>query len=426
MRIKGRLSITIVFITTCLCGQELKDPFSKQPNADRPPSVSSRQEAACEVAVSYRDNQLAKDWDRAVSKYDIFNEGRLSVNKLKDEVMNENAWSLTSIPEFALHVKTTCDIIKGVVKMLSPAGNISKLAEKMGTDPGKYDQILQKTLKVIKTGGDIKKLLEEEFGALTWSLVVEVAGPVGAAADLAKNTTENYEKAQKLPGEKVQYKKTIQQQVENLDRQLAKYDATISSLMNDMRAINAVREAIDRECGKSRLSKKNGFDQDEFKKAIAEADQKRKLADPQNKPLDEPKVQSGDSPVVKGGGLDNTSDTETKLTPGEKQRLDLLWEFGQQLSLRRRSDLGYSLGQRYWELESPVFFGSRTKLLEEESFWKFYDAWDDYQKVAGCSDSQGYVVAGEDCAWMRERFRQMIKTHDEYEKIHRARITGVE
>ncbi|SRR5260221_10165203 len=204
------------------------------------PHMVQADDSGCAVLVDYRDTQLVADWSVFLRKRRGVVEAQADVQELKDNLNSSNWWTLSSVPDIALAVKTTANLVQGVVESAVPSAHIVGSLSRSSVSRRVYEGL--------KRGENIRQLVTEEFGELAWSLLAEKAGRVGAAADTIKTTADNLRRMESLGGEKDSYRQTLIEQSARLDQELARYAAKLAILIDQQDQLNGIREAIDQRC----------------------------------------------------------------------------------------------------------------------------------------------------------------------------------
>src|SRR5882724_8509616 len=86
----------------------------------------------CRTLTQYRDTQLFSEWSQISLKRALVVARTKDVEALKREINDSNWWTLSSIPDIAITVKTTADVIIGLISTVSPNGKVIELAQSIG------------------------------------------------------------------------------------------------------------------------------------------------------------------------------------------------------------------------------------------------------------------------------------------------------
>jgi len=207
-----------------------------------------KEDPECKKLIRYRDNQLLPEWEKHKYKHELALDALKDAKALRDDINSENWWTLSAIPEIALAVKTTCNVVSNAVKAVSPQGDLIELGKQMGSLP--KDKRVLMIWKALEAGEEISSLATSTINEILLSFVLEHTGPVGRAVDLLNSTVEDAQKVKETLEAKESYRRTLREQTERLESSMKRYEASMKIAVQNMDAVNAVREAIDRYCSK--------------------------------------------------------------------------------------------------------------------------------------------------------------------------------
>lgn len=207
-----------------------------------------KEDPECKELIRYRDGQLLRDWEKQKVKHDLAREALKDVKNLRDDINKDNWWTLSAIPEIALAVKTTCNVVSNAVKAVSPHGDLIELGKQMGSLP--KDKRVLMIWKALEAGESIGDLATSTIDEILLGFVLEHTGPVGRAVDLLDSTVDAAREVKETLEAKESYRRTLREQTENLESSMKRYEASMKIAVRNMDAVNAVREAIDRYCSK--------------------------------------------------------------------------------------------------------------------------------------------------------------------------------
>lgn len=212
-----------------------------------------RAENSCGALTAYRDNGLIQQWNSYIARKGKISEGVNDVRALEAHLHEDDWWTLSRIPEIASGLHLLADTIAGAVDSVSPGGNVVLLVQHQGPRTAqatyaRFHQLLERGKQVV-TIAEAKKVESEEMAALTWTLIVESTGQVGAATDSIKSVAEDLHNISTLSKRQHEYKSTLIEQSALLEQRLVTLNDQLDGLSKTQRSLNAVREAIDRLCG---------------------------------------------------------------------------------------------------------------------------------------------------------------------------------
>jgi hypothetical protein len=201
----------------------------------------------CKSLIAYRNGGLYRDWALQETKFQLAKEASASVRELRDEINSLNWWTLSALPEIALAVKTSCDIVQTAIAAVSPGGSAVKLAQNLGETSAKSVRIYN----WIKVGKQIDSIVRDSSDELVYALVLDNLGAVGATIGGIEDVVKDIQRAKSIGQEKDSYRQTLLEQTARLESQLRRYEAAMERAVRSQEIINATKEGIDRYCRKA-------------------------------------------------------------------------------------------------------------------------------------------------------------------------------
>jgi hypothetical protein len=189
----------------------------------------------CEALTAYRDTQLEKDFDAAMSQYSIFGKGMLDQEKYAKDtlnLMNNEWWFGQTTAEIASQVKFFTDEFNDIAGMAAPESPVLKSVQ--------YGAIAVDVIKAeIQDGA--KAAYQEAKEAAAKELAEEENGPL---ASMTLDALEYKEREEGMAAFKAQ----VQERVRAIEKTVRSFNTKMKQSKARARAIEDMMAQIDHAC----------------------------------------------------------------------------------------------------------------------------------------------------------------------------------
>jgi hypothetical protein len=189
----------------------------------------------CKALTVYRDTQLVRDFDLAMTKYNIFKEGMLKQEDYAREtlnLMNDQWWAGQTGAEIAIEVKYYTDLFNDLVGWVNPLESESvRLAQGAAV-----------TVDLVKTEED--EGARKAAGDAATELTKELAKQGGSFLGLGLDTIQHQENQEGMAA----YKAEVQRHVRNIESEVSSYRNKMTQSQARVRAISDLVASIDKAC----------------------------------------------------------------------------------------------------------------------------------------------------------------------------------
>jgi hypothetical protein len=207
----------------------------------------------CPEAVQYVEspNGLVGEFDRVQRQYQINKNGMASIQKIKDDLLNDTWWARSSGPDVAREVKFLADGLTDIFGMISPEGEVVKGIQQLENvtplDQSSYDTVGQfgEYVDNIKTAFERKENVDDA----TKKAAIESSKKFLKKTKYARivpflDFAQHLEERAKTKEEGAEFKAEVQSQLQRLDTQLNVYQNQVNDAVKAMNAINALHDAV--------------------------------------------------------------------------------------------------------------------------------------------------------------------------------------
>lgn len=187
--------------------------------------------AACEAAVWFRDEVLAKDYLNALTRYELLSELQSDLNKFREELgadMGIASDGRLAFAQVAATIKANTDLLNNILGF-TPAGMAVGQASKVYAALQALEVVQQK----------------DDHAGLAVSLAAELS-PAGKVLKLYHDVYSGIQKVANLGAERDKYVKAAREQFDNLDAALQQAQAQRLTLKERLQVLNESKEGIDR------------------------------------------------------------------------------------------------------------------------------------------------------------------------------------
>jgi hypothetical protein len=199
----------------------------------------------CQDAAYYRDHQLVKEFDAAMTRYNVFRDGQMEQEKIKSEnlkLMDTEWWGGKTTVQVAIEIKFYAHLFNDTVGWVSPEEYFERLYGKTAVEGLKlvqHDAIAVDAMKT-ETEEGAKQAAKNTFIECAKEVMGQVGSFVGMYDDLEEHNNDRAKLAQAQA--------TLQKIASNIQQTINQYDRRIRESQASMRAITDVVAAIDQAC----------------------------------------------------------------------------------------------------------------------------------------------------------------------------------
>jgi len=199
----------------------------------------------CKKLIQYRDGQLSKDFDAAMSKYDIFKEGKLSEEKIRTEtlkLMDNNWWGGETGVSIAIELRYYSSLVNDIGGIVAPEEYFVQVYGHVAAGTVSRAKASAVTIDLLKT--------EEEEGAkkaaldATVEIAKDVMGRIGSLIGIFQDIQKHSEDKKKL----LECRAAVQEQVATIDGTMRNLAAKMSKSRARTEAIADLVAQIDSAC----------------------------------------------------------------------------------------------------------------------------------------------------------------------------------
>jgi hypothetical protein len=202
----------------------------------------------CKKLVEYRDTQLVKDFDIAMSRYNIFKKGSLNLGEIRQEgtqLMDKEWLGGKTGAEIAIEVRYYADLFKDSAEVLVPEATFVKL----------FGEVAKSRVDLVSNVGvTIDLIKKEEYSGAKQAALdawIEVAKMLSGQAGSLIGTAQDMQTHSEHRKELEDAKERVREQVENIDRTLDRYSAKMQESRARSENIARIVAQIDRSCNAS-------------------------------------------------------------------------------------------------------------------------------------------------------------------------------
>lgn len=211
----------------------------------------------CPEAVQYVESPtgLVGEFDRVFKQYEIKKEGIASIQKVKDDLLDDTWWARSSGPDVAREVKFVADGLSDIFGMLSPGGavvkGIQQIEDVTNNQEAIYDTVgqVRQGVDLIKTAydqkDDVHKATQKVAADLSMVLMKDFIrmkgyGRVVPFIDFGQHLEERA----KTEKEGAEFKAEVESQLRKLDTQISVYQNQVNDAVQVMNAMNALHDTV--------------------------------------------------------------------------------------------------------------------------------------------------------------------------------------
>ncbi len=210
--------------------------------------------ADCSDLISYRDNQLLKDFDDAINNYKVNSEALTIIADAKKELIEDTKWETSdagfNAAAILQGVRTTTDLLKDLLAF-HPAYKLLLNSSSMVT-------------KSIVKGVEVyefvdKAYFKDEVLDAVIDVVLSEIHPVGHAIRTIKTFGENIHTLVTMKTDFNQLKEEVKRAIDNFENDILKYNKSLENNLASFKSNNEIKNAIDnyidQNCKSTRSSK---------------------------------------------------------------------------------------------------------------------------------------------------------------------------
>ena len=206
----------------------------------------AQQAQSCEELYRFRDTKLVKQWDDAAIKYKIPAGILRDYRHRKAQLLDETRWVTSKSFEFlssmAAGTKLLADLINDGINIAVPQRALIKGARVSAVTVynGLTEHIKIGTLAI---DFSVKNFAKEALNNIN---------PVTQSIRLVWNFADNLKALNDIAEDRKKIIRMVRSQLKTMEREVAKYQASLEHSQRKLEFINAFREGIDRYCQEAR------------------------------------------------------------------------------------------------------------------------------------------------------------------------------
>ncbi len=198
------------------------------------------QAEVCKALGAYRDGPLFSDWDGSVRRDSIYAAERSDLTRLRTEFMKDSYWKSTDDALLRGQVAASLDILTTGIN-----GVLSSGLAFAPTEAGM--RLSEVALESLLKGADFFEAVQAlgTPGAIAITIAAK-ANPVGVAVANVAIFSHKVKEMKKLPQDHAEFRRTVMEQLDAMDRALARNAQLLAQWKQRRELADHVRQSIDR------------------------------------------------------------------------------------------------------------------------------------------------------------------------------------
>ena len=196
----------------------------------------------CEELIYYRDVELFKEFDKAVTLYKINSDAIAQMKQIKQETLNERQWNKlfsvnTAMSDeglataiFAKNIQIYCKLIRSSIDLLNPKSGVISTADHI--------------YKTLKLGENIKSIVSDDVEKIAYKKILTLQNPLTKAITIAWEYSDGMQEMVKMPEERDKLRIEVKRIMDMLDTSVNNYQQELRENSNKINDLNETLKGI--------------------------------------------------------------------------------------------------------------------------------------------------------------------------------------
>ena len=210
-----------------------------------------KDQRSCDELVAYKQGPMNDEWLRVIRQGGFNGQRRHDLERIRAELLSDTYWATHPLVDLLAEVKVVADLF-GEIPLPNGAvlHTLGDGATNAATAVEEAPKVVtsETILELIKGGGSALPFVQEQTAKaalrVATDIALEAAGDIAAPVRVLKSLNEY----RKTKAEQQELKAVVQEQLENLERALAKVDAKQKATMATISTLKQIESAIDQAC----------------------------------------------------------------------------------------------------------------------------------------------------------------------------------